>query len=655
MPIDGLAIMQNMWLEQDSIPRPRPPFIPYGNAYLGTVIGTGTFTKIVSGKPEYWEITMQVISGTATVCVRKDGGNWTQITTGAPTYGTSSHVTFTPSAALKSDGTEDLRVYINQAGINMSYYDVAGADIVQYTGLSAPTGLTLTPTGLTGTTFTQYYRVSANNAGGESAACASVSQAISTARDYWTPSTEYITVSWTAVSGADSYNIYTSDISGNEAYLATVSGVSFKDDGSIAINVFKPAPSNDSSAGPKLSTMINMDNQLFGCGDGDNPQFLWYSGQGLHLGDFSFNPLGGGYVGIDYGGDTIPTLPFAFHDGKGNPLLSVLSFGPAGYGKLYHVEFTTTTVGTTTLTYPSVFEANSRDGTPAPRGVAVYQNNAYYCTGVAFKTTGIKPNVINILSTDTISNQMIPDIQRLTLGSLDQIVAQEFMGRIYFAVPTGGSTTNNEVWVLDMTRGGLWILSWPISVTDMWVYQDNSGTAHLLTLQGGVCLELDLNRTSIPHQDNGTPFTSRLRTGALIFDKGGVAMFSSYFTYCKFLFPSGNIQVDVYGTTEDSLDEVLLASETLNASSVNSRGGYGQILYSDPTAGTPAGLPSLSYSDNIGVLTATTKTTEPLPLEIDDIVNQQSVEITCTETGDDYLLSSITTTGYSIPKLYLGQ
>ena len=30
IPLDGLARMTNMWLEQDSIARPRPPFIAWG-------------------------------------------------------------------------------------------------------------------------------------------------------------------------------------------------------------------------------------------------------------------------------------------------------------------------------------------------------------------------------------------------------------------------------------------------------------------------------------------------------------------------------------------------------------------------------------------------------------------------------------------------
>lgn len=653
MPPDGLATMINGTLEQDSVPRPRPPFIPYGAAFLGTCIGMGTFIKMVGGKPEHWEISMQVISGVAEVCTRKDGGTWTAI---GGSYNTSAWVVFTPAAALNSDGTQDSRVYISNGKDAMSYLDIGSNTLITYTGLATPSAPTATPTGLTGTNFTQYYRISANNAGGESAASANGNHQIQVARDFWTTG-EYITVTWSAVTGATSYNIYTSDISGQESYLATVSGLTFVDDGSITINVFKQAPSSDSSAGPVVSNMINMDNQLFGVGDPNNPQFLWYSGQGLHLGDFSFNPQGGGYVGIDYGGDSVPTAPFAFHDGHGNPVLSILTHGPAGRGKLYHMQFTTTTVGTTTLTYPNVYEASAQDGTPAQLGVAIYNNNAYYCTGTQFKTTGIKPNVINILSTDTIFNQGIPDLQNLNLGALSGTIAQEYLGKIYFAVATGSSTTNNELWILDLTRGGLWILRWPVSVKYMWLYEDNNGKAHFLTLQGNTVLELDLLRQATPHQDNGVAFQCVIGSGAMVFDKGGVAMFSSYFTYFKLIFPAGQIVANIYGITEDDPSEKLLATDTLNAVVDASLGYYGQMLWSDPTAGTPSNLfnAPLSYSGDPGPITRTTTDIQVMPLEVDDIINQQSWQVVTNQIGCDYLLSSVTTTGYTVPMLYYGQ
>jgi hypothetical protein len=661
IPIDGLAQTLNMTLEQDSILRPRPPFIPYGSAYTGTCIGHGTFVKTVAGKPQYWEISAQVVAGVTTFYVRKDGGSWSAIA--GPytlTYTTTGWITFTQGAEVDNTGAIDNRVYISDGIDTMSYYDVTGGTIVAYTSLSSPGAPTLTASGgLTGSNYNQYYRISANNAGGESAAGVSQHVGISTARDFWA-SGQTITVSWSAVSGADSYNVYTADISGQEVYLCTVSGLTFVDDGTLAVNPFKLAPNNNSSAGPTLNTLINLDNQLFGVGDPNNPSYLWYSGQGQHFGDFSFNPQGGGYIGIDYGGSTLPSAVFPFHDGKGNPTPSVLTYGAAGRGKLYHIQFTSTVVGTTTLVYPSVYEASAQDGCASPRGVAVYNNNAYYCTGAAFKTTGTKPNVVNILATDTISDQILPDVQSLDLSALSSYVSQEFQGKIYFALPVGGGGTNNQIWVLDLTRGGLWILPWELadgsSIQHMWLYEDNSGSSHFLILtSANLVLELDLRRLSEPTQDNGVAFTTFAESGALTFDAGGVAQVSSYFTYFKFLYPRGTININMNGLDETGTT-VALGSTQVVEPTMNNPFIWGTMLFSNPDGSSVFSGDSGSFSGSQPgpiVIAAVPSISEPI--EVDEIVSEQSWSIGTNQISCDYLLSSITHTAYSIPRRYAGQ
>lgn len=660
IPPDGLSQTYNMTLEQDSILRPRPPFIPYGTAYAGTCIGHGTFIKMVSGKPQYYEISMQVVAGVSTIYTRKDGGTWTAVGGSYPlTYSTTAWHTFTQGAQVKSDGTINNRVYVSNGSNVMSYYDVDAGTVVAYASLASPAAPTLTASAsLTGTNFNQYYRISANNAGGESAAGVSAHVGILTARDYWT-SGQTITISWTAVTGATSYNIYTADISGQEIYLVTVSGLTFTDDGTIAVNPFKLAPNNNSSAGPTLNMLINLDNQLFGIGDPNNPSYLWYSGQGQHFGDFSFNPQGGGYVGIDYGGSTLPANVFPFHDGKGNPAPSVLTHGPAGRGKLYHIQFTNTTVGTTTLTYPTVYEASAQDGCASSRGVAIYNNNAYYCTGSAFKTTGTKPNVVNILATDTISDQILPDVQNLDLAALSSYVAQEFLGKIYFALPVGGAGTNNQIWVLDLTRGGLWILPWELadgsSVQHMWLYEDNSGVSHFLILtSSNLVLELDLKRQSEPTQDNGVAFSTLAQSGALIFDAGGVAEISSYFSYFKLLYPRGMININLTGLDETGTT-IPVGTAQINEPIVNPPFIWGEMLFSNPDGSSVFSGDSGSFSGNQpGKIAVTSIPSLTEPIEVDEILSEQTWEIGTNTIGCDYLLSSVTVTAYSIPRRYAG-
>ena len=347
MPFDALADLTNATLDQDNLPRPRESLVPFGEQPLGTLIGASTFIKIVSGVPEKWDISMQVIAGVGKVHIRKDGDTWVAAT-GTNAYNDEATVNFCQSGN---------RVYVSNGVNAMSYYDIATGATVEYTALATPSTPTATGTGLTGTNFTYYYRVTANNAVGESTASVADSEQVSTVRDSWTSASQYITVTWSSVVGATSYNLYVGTVAGEEQYLTSVVGLTFKDDATLQPNAFRIAPSGNSTEGPTLKYMWNKDGQLFGVGDVNNLDYLWYDAGATAVGDFSpFN--GGGNVGINSGGDTTPQAVRSFRTGKGDPAVTVLSSGVAGIGKMHHVVFTTTTFDNNVITIPNVQEAN---------------------------------------------------------------------------------------------------------------------------------------------------------------------------------------------------------------------------------------------------------------------------------------------------------
>ena len=636
-PADALVDMTNMTLEQDSIPRPRPPLVPYGSVMLGTCIGIGTFHKMVAGVPEKWEISMQVITGAGKVHIRKDGGAWTAIT---GTFDDEAWTTFTQIGRTTSAGAISNRVYISNAVDNMSYYDIDAGTIVTYSALSTPGTPTATRVAaLVGTNFTYYYKISANNAVGETAASASDNEQVLKERDLWIAASEYIDVTWSAVAGATSYNVYMGDASGSEVYLTTVTGLTFRDDGTVAPNTFRLFPGGNSTAGPKLKNLVNSNNQLFGVGDPDNPSYLWYSGTGGNAGDFSpFN--GGGYVGINYGGDSIPVAVRAFRDGKGNPVVTVLSRGSAGAGRLHHVAFQSQTIGDTVLVVPNVYEANGQSGTTSPLAVVEANNSIYYPTGTAFKSTGTKPNVINILSTDNISQQLVPDVQNLNLAAMDKAVGLEYENKIYWSLPVG-SSTNNEIWILDLSRNGLWILRWPVSAKYMWLYEDNSGITHHCVLTEDNMVG-EFTRSGTATTDFGTAFRTRLATGSMVFDKAGVTMAAIEKLRLKLLYPKGSIQINVYGLGEDGA-VAALGSETYTQTV--SFTGWGQLLYSDGYS---------MYSDDIGVVDFYSSSVAVIPVEVDEVVNELKTEVITEGANCDYFLSAVHTKGWKIPGLYFG-
>jgi hypothetical protein len=632
IPNDGLADTLNMTIEQDGLPRPRPSTIRYGEQPLGTVLGMGKFTKIVSGQPEYWEISMQVISGVGKIHVRKDGNTWVAVADSDNTYDDEAWTMFT-----QTNNT----VYMSNGVDAMSFYDVNTGQITKYTSLTTPAAPTVVMAGLTGTTYTQRYKISANNDAGESIASAVGTVQTSKQRDLWNGTTEYTTVTWTAVTGATSYNVYWGDAAGYEYYLTTLTGLSFTDTSAIAANTFRLYPQADSSTGPKLTNLYNKNAQLFGVGDVNNRSYLWYSGAGQDAGDFSpFN--GGGYVPIDLGGESIPVSVRSFRDGKGTPALTVLTKGAGDSGKLYHVTFNQTTYGETVIIYPEVYEANGQAGTTSPMAVVEANNNLHYPTGRDFKSTGTKANVVNILATSSIAQALERDLDKLNLAAMHKAVGLLHQDRIYYALPVGADY-NNELWVHDLSREGLWLLRWTIEATYMWLYEDNAGEVHHCILtRDNVIVEFT---RSVATTDDGKAFSTRLKTGGVVFDEGGVSMASIETVRSKFLYPRGDISILISGIGEDG-PVSSFASTTFSVSV--QRTGWSDMEYAYES--NPA-----QYSTTIQV--GGEDSADPvrvIPIEVDEIVNQLTTEVSTETAGCDYFLSSLNTSGKAIDGLYYG-
>lgn len=629
-PTNALTDMTNMDLVQDSIAKIRQSTVAYGPVALGTIIGIGTYTKVTAGVPANYQITMQVIAGVAKVVTNKDGGAW--VTVGG-SYNTTAWCQFTQSNS---------RVYISNGKDTMSYYDINLGTIVTYTALPAPTAPTLTlSASLTSGTpnITYYYGITANNATGETAVVSSAVGTVNKLRGSWVVGTDSITATGATVAGATSYNWYiaTTGLTNDFQYLTTTSTPTLTDNGSTIINIFKGAPAGDSTKGPVLSYLISANAQLFGVGDPSAPYNMWYSAKGTHAGDFS--PFaGGGYAYINYGGDALPTVVKSFHDGKGNPVITVLTRGIAGTGKFYHAQETSTSYGNTVIPYFQVYEANGQSGTISPMGVIEANGNVYYPTGDSFKSTGIAPNIVNTLSTNSISTAIDPDVRKLNLAAMSKCVGLSYNNRLYWAV-ANGTTSNNEIWVNDLARGGAWILRWTIPATYMYLYEDNTGTTHFCLLVNNVIVEFT---SSVSSQDQGVAFSTRLAGVSYTGGTSGVEMAAMQSQRFKFLFPKGVIQINNYGVTEDLTGQQTLGGTTYTTSVSNT--GYGQWDYS--------GI--YDYASDVGYINSYAQATGIAVLEPDETLNELSWEIITNGSNTDYTLSSLTTLGTAIPSAYLG-
>jgi hypothetical protein len=622
-PRNSLSDMTNMELVQDNIVRPRPPLVRYGTQPAYTVIGRGNYRyNGVRGM-----LFMFVVGGVGKIYRQTDGGAFTAIG-GVNSYDASAWAGFRQSKS---------RVYVFNGVNNTTYIDLSTMQTVEYTTLSTPAAPTATPAAglISGTRYLNYYyKVTANNAVGEStASAASTAANVNAVRDTWTAANS-VTVTWSAVAGATSYTLYGGDDPNhlNEiTTLANLASLQFVDDGSMTLNPFKEAPASNSTQGAIFTWMYvdTKDATIYGC-TSDNK--VYYSAPGT--GDFS-SLNGGGYTTIDDGGDSQVNFLDGFRTGKGDPVVSISSRGAAGKGKLNHMTFSTATYGSQVLTFPDVTEANGQSGTYAPRATVKARDSLYYPTGDAFKSTGTSQNIVNILTTMRIDQVIQPDTEKLSLGSLSGAAGVEYQDKIYFCLPVGNSV-NNEIWILDLSRKNAWILRWPVAAKDIWLYEDSAGSSHLCVLVNNVILEFT-RAGSATTTDDGVAWSSRCAFSSLTWDEDGISLGNIHNQYFKFLSPRGSILVNTFGLSKRGA-VTNTGSETYEVDV--SFTGY-DIWNYDFGTGNSRDL----YDADPGAIDTLARSVAVVRVRPKGLLNQEDWEVLTEEANCDYLLSSVNTRG----------
>lgn len=619
-PQDSVSDATNMELVQDNIWRPRPPLVRYGTQPAYTVIGRGKYKY----NGTRGMLFMFNVAGTGKIYYQTDGGAFTLIG-GVNSYSSTAWAGFIQSKN---------RVYVYNGVQNASYIDLTTMTTVEYTALATPAA----PSGTAAAALTSgtkpynyYYKVTANNAVGESTASAASSAInVNDIRDNWSSAaSKTVTITWSSVAGATSYTVYGGDDPNylNEIItLSSLTTLSFTDDGSLTLNPFKVAPSSNSTAGAVFTWMYvdSRNSQIFGI-TSDNK--LYYAAPGT--GDFS-SLNGGGFTTIDDGGDTTLNFVDGFRTGKGDPVITTSSRGAAGKGKLNHVTFDSVTYGDQVIYFPNISEANGQSGTYAPRATVKARDSLFYPTGDAFKTTGTSQNIVNILTTNSISQVIVPDVNAISLGSLDKAAGVEYQDKVFFCLPVG-STENNEIWYVDLARKNAWILRWPIAAKDIWLYEDSLGISHLCVLVNNVILEFTRTGSNTTC-DDGVAWTSRLAFSSLVWDQDGITLGNIKNQYFKFLDPRGTILINTYGLSKRGS---IVDTGSESYSTGISFTGYDVWGYDSTDL----------YDDDPGVIDTIVKSVAVVPVKPKGLLNQEDWEIITEESGCDYILSSVNTRG----------
>lgn len=616
-PTDSLSDMTNIELVQDGVLRPRPPLVEYGTQPTNTVIGRGAFNQ----DGDRYLMFMQDVSGTGKIYKQKDGGAFTLI---GGTYDDTAW-----AMCVQNKG----RLYVYNGVDNLSYVNLTDDSIVTYTTLTTPSISSVTKTGMTGTTYTHYYRVSANNEVGESIASSVSSVDSGKIRDDWIDGTDYTTVTWGSVSGATTYTVYYGATSDTQYELYTTNKLTFEDKGTLATNPYKTAPDSNSTVGPAFTYMYvdNRSSQIFGI---TTDNYLYYSGP--NTGSFA-GADGGGFVPIDQDGSTTLNYVTGFRNGKGDPVITVSSRGAAGKGKIFHVGFETLTINDRIFVYPNVYESNGQAGTYAPRGTIKARDSLYYPTGQDFKSTGTSQNIVNILTTNSISTGIEPDVNKISLSSLDKAVGVEYQDRLYWALPVG-STENNEIWYMDTARKNAWILRWPIAAKDMWLYEDNNGKTHFCVLVGNKILEFT-RAGAQTHQDDGTAFSSRVEFKSLVWDEDGLTLAKIRKLYAKLLYPKGTVTINTTGLSRTGVQQSA-GSDAFTVTTTPT--GYDIWVYDE-----------YQYDADPGAVNTYGKSVAVLEVRPKGLLAELAWEVVADTAGSDYILSAVNTKGFRLEDLVL--
>lgn len=438
-----LTKARNILLSVDGL-EPRPGTTAYGGSQDSRVYGIFSYYKS-DGTREF----LRMSGGKL---YKKTSGTWTQI--GSTTWNTSARVNMLQARDL---------VFIFNGVDALSYYN--GSTITTYSALTTPTGLSLATAGAAGST-TYSYRVSAFNATGETLACTSVAIATGNAI---LDATNYINVTFTAVSGATGYNIWGNKATGlGETYLATVYAAgsnAYADKGQDSPSTAILPPEANTTAGIIASMAVFAQSRIFAAGDPSNKSRLYYSGVGSKITDFSFSETGGGATDIfkNDGAVIEDIIPFQgavvvgktnaiyrFSIATGTPTLEEItrSFGMIGFRASMHVE-------------NDVIFPTKKDGR------------------LAFYSLGNQENyAAGVIRTNELSIKIGEDLRDVNLQYLPYAAGFYFNNLYGCAITSESGTVNDTVWILD-TRFGAWVKWDGFEANCFTEYTDTEGTQKL--------------------------------------------------------------------------------------------------------------------------------------------------------------------------------
>lgn len=431
-------------VENGKIQCPRPGQTYYGNE-SGTKI-TGIFPYYKS------DGTNKLLRMSGTALQVLGSGTWSNV----------SGMTYTTTLDTQAITAYD-RLYIINGTDVLSYYD--GTSITAFTEISAPNTPTVTRTGTTGS-YTFSYKVTAVTAVGETTPSSAGSNNLNQAT---LDASNYMTVSWSAVTNAIGYNLYgrKNGLWYFMTYLEGNSSTSYVDKGALTPQELFTPPEGNTTGGARGKYIAVFKDSLCLFGDPNNPSRLYYTAGGDLINDFSIGN-GGGFIDISKNDGQKGTglIPFK------NVLLCFKE------NSIYQFQFDTSGL-------PSITQVTSAVGCVAPKSLVAVENDIFFYAGERgiYSIGNQEGYAFDVLRTNEISTKVRPIIQsiepsrKVNVSAIYSTVANHNL--VIFSYTETGGTYNNKAIVYDRERYAWY--EWTNIQANCWTtYRDSGGSLHVL-------------------------------------------------------------------------------------------------------------------------------------------------------------------------------
>lgn len=614
VPKNALTEAQNLYLAEDGIPTVRPGVDWYGTAPSASAIDGCDMYETSAGLPH-----LVAVAGGTVYRSTDNGTTWATCTGGSFTSGYKAYF-------VQSQGY----LYITDGYDNILRYD--GTTVLQaYTALLTPGAPTIVETGLAGTTYSFYYKISAvNSVGFTAASTASAVVQATLDRGNWDSTTNYATLSWSAVTGATRYDIYISSDNIDYYYLDTTIGnssVSYQDTGAAIANTNVLAPTENTTQGPKVKRLEQIGSRLWGVEDYNNKWRVWWSGSGSYSGYFS-TAYDGGYIDLMKGSKFRPVRVVDYRDGKGTPYATVWMKSPDGLGCIWQITLESLSLGDVTVTNPAAYRLPGSRGSDAPNSVVNVLNDYMFYNSQAFYNLGSRAQYLNLLSTDEASANIRPSVKQISTTAASGIASIYYDAKVLMSVPIG-SSTNNFTMLYDTEQKAWLPEAFTIGFERFFQYVDTTGSIKLLAWKTG---DTKLTQISDSIQgDYGVAFSTSLVTGLYPVSKNRFEFMWVEEGEVEFSQPAGTIYVELIGI-ERAQGFSSLTSETITTQL--STTGWSTFLWS-----------STAWSDTSTALDTFSESSVKRYFNVRKELNAYQWRITTQSTDADYLLRTLQING----------